>query len=165
MTTAHVSLSHEVNPETREFERTSSTVLNAAAVPVVVDYINCSHCDSTTPERSHPPSVTSGTVPAIQSSAKRNRGYRARWNLTVLRDRATLVDGLIRMNPMRLMERIDFCVPLRVDGAMDTELDARQTPIQTSTWSACTMQAERDTIRAIQLPHSRRGALKWIDRT
>jgi N-methylhydantoinase A len=37
---AHVSLSHEINPEAREYERTSSTVLNAAALPVVVDYLN-----------------------------------------------------------------------------------------------------------------------------
>ena len=36
----HVSLSHEINPEAREFERTSSTVLNAAAMPVVVDYLD-----------------------------------------------------------------------------------------------------------------------------
>lgn len=35
----HVSLSHEVNPEAREYERTSSTVLNAATMPVVVDYL------------------------------------------------------------------------------------------------------------------------------
>jgi len=35
----HVSLSHRVNPEAREYERTSSTVLNAAAMPVVVDYL------------------------------------------------------------------------------------------------------------------------------
>jgi len=37
---AHVSLSHAVNPEAREYERTSSTVLNAAAMPVVVDYLD-----------------------------------------------------------------------------------------------------------------------------
>jgi N-methylhydantoinase A len=37
---SHVSLSHEINPEAREFERTSSTVLNAAAMPVVVDYLD-----------------------------------------------------------------------------------------------------------------------------
>lgn len=36
----HVSLSHEINPEAREYERTSSTVLNAAAMPVVVDYLD-----------------------------------------------------------------------------------------------------------------------------
>ena len=36
----HVSLSHRVNPEAREFERTTSTVLNAAATPVVVDYLD-----------------------------------------------------------------------------------------------------------------------------
>ncbi len=36
----HVSLSHRVNPEAREFERASSTVLNAAAMPVAVDYID-----------------------------------------------------------------------------------------------------------------------------
>ena len=39
-TVAHVSLSHRVNPEAREYERTSSTVLNAAAMPVVVDYLD-----------------------------------------------------------------------------------------------------------------------------
>ena len=37
---SHVSLSHRVNPEAREYERTSSTVLNAAATPVVVDYLD-----------------------------------------------------------------------------------------------------------------------------
>jgi len=36
----HISLSHRVNPEAREFERASSTVLNAAAMPVAVDYID-----------------------------------------------------------------------------------------------------------------------------
>ena len=36
----HVSLSHEINPEAREYERTSSTVLNAAVMPVVVDYLD-----------------------------------------------------------------------------------------------------------------------------
>ena len=36
----HVSLSHQVNPEAREYERTTSTVLNAAATPVVVDYLD-----------------------------------------------------------------------------------------------------------------------------
>ncbi len=38
--TRHVSLSHAINPEAREYERTSSTVLNAAAMPVVVDYLD-----------------------------------------------------------------------------------------------------------------------------
>jgi N-methylhydantoinase A len=37
---AHLSLSHQINPEAREFERTTSTVLNAAAMPVVVDYLD-----------------------------------------------------------------------------------------------------------------------------
>ena len=36
----HISLSHQINPEAREYERTTSTVLNAAAMPVVVDYLN-----------------------------------------------------------------------------------------------------------------------------
>jgi N-methylhydantoinase A len=36
----HVSLSHEVNPEAREFERTSSTVFNAAAMPIAVEYLS-----------------------------------------------------------------------------------------------------------------------------
>jgi N-methylhydantoinase A len=36
----HLSLSHEINPEAREFERSTSTVLNAAAMPVVVDYLD-----------------------------------------------------------------------------------------------------------------------------
>ncbi len=35
----HVCLSHEVNPEAREYERTSSTVFNAAAMPITVDYL------------------------------------------------------------------------------------------------------------------------------
>lgn len=37
---AHVSLSHEVNPEAREYERTSSTVFNAAAMPIAVEYLS-----------------------------------------------------------------------------------------------------------------------------
>jgi len=36
----HVSLSHEVNPEVREYERTSSTVFNAAAMPIAVEYLS-----------------------------------------------------------------------------------------------------------------------------
>jgi N-methylhydantoinase A len=37
---AHVSLSHEVNPEAREYERTSSTVFNAATMPIAVEYLS-----------------------------------------------------------------------------------------------------------------------------
>lgn len=36
----YVSLSHRINPEEREFERTSATVLNASIMPLVVDYQN-----------------------------------------------------------------------------------------------------------------------------
>jgi N-methylhydantoinase A len=36
----HVSLSHKINPEAREFERTSVTVLNAAITPIAIDYLN-----------------------------------------------------------------------------------------------------------------------------
>ena len=36
---AHVCVSHEINPEAREFERTSSTAFNAAAMPIAVDYL------------------------------------------------------------------------------------------------------------------------------
>ena len=36
----HISLSHEVNPEAREYERTSSTVFNAAAMPIAVEYLS-----------------------------------------------------------------------------------------------------------------------------
>ena len=36
----HVSLSHRVNPEEREYERTSATVLNAAAMPLVGSYLD-----------------------------------------------------------------------------------------------------------------------------
>lgn len=35
----HVSLSHEVNPEAREYERASSTAYNAAAMPIAADYL------------------------------------------------------------------------------------------------------------------------------
>ncbi len=35
----HVCVSHEVNPEAREYERASATVYNAAAMPVAVDYL------------------------------------------------------------------------------------------------------------------------------
>ncbi|MCC7273762.1 MAG: hydantoinase/oxoprolinase family protein, partial [Alphaproteobacteria bacterium] len=34
-----VSLSHEVNPETREFERTAATVLNASVMPIAARYL------------------------------------------------------------------------------------------------------------------------------
>jgi len=36
---AHISLSHEVNPEAREYERASSTAYNAAAMPIAVEYL------------------------------------------------------------------------------------------------------------------------------
>ncbi len=36
---AHVSLSHEVNPESREYERASSTAINAAAMPIAAGYL------------------------------------------------------------------------------------------------------------------------------
>lgn len=36
---AHVSLSHEINPESREYERASSTATNAAAMPIAADYL------------------------------------------------------------------------------------------------------------------------------
>jgi N-methylhydantoinase A len=36
----HVSLSHRINPEAREFERTAATVLNAAVMPITVDYLD-----------------------------------------------------------------------------------------------------------------------------
>jgi N-methylhydantoinase A len=36
---AHVCVSHEINPEAREYERTSSTVFNAAAMPIAVAYL------------------------------------------------------------------------------------------------------------------------------
>ena len=35
----HVSLSHEINPESREYERASSTAINAAAMPIAADYL------------------------------------------------------------------------------------------------------------------------------
>ncbi len=35
----HLCVSHEVNPEAREYERASSTAFNAAAMPVAVDYL------------------------------------------------------------------------------------------------------------------------------
>ncbi len=34
-----ISLSHEVNPETREFERTATTVLNASVMPIAARYL------------------------------------------------------------------------------------------------------------------------------
>jgi N-methylhydantoinase A len=37
---SHVSLSHRVNPEEREYERTSATVLNAAVMPLVGSYLD-----------------------------------------------------------------------------------------------------------------------------
>ena len=36
---AHLCVSHEINPEAREYERTSSTVFNAAAMPIAVEYL------------------------------------------------------------------------------------------------------------------------------
>ncbi len=35
----HISLSHDVNPEAREYERASSTAYNAAAMPIAADYL------------------------------------------------------------------------------------------------------------------------------
>ena len=35
----HISLSHEVNPEAREYERASSTAYNAAAMPIAAEYL------------------------------------------------------------------------------------------------------------------------------
>jgi len=35
----YLCLSHEINPEAREYERTSSTVFNAAAMPIAVEYL------------------------------------------------------------------------------------------------------------------------------
>lgn len=35
----HLCVSHEINPEAREYERTSSTVFNAAAMPIAVEYL------------------------------------------------------------------------------------------------------------------------------
>ncbi|BBK32757.1 hydantoin utilization protein [Allostella humosa] len=35
-----LSLSHEVNPETREFERTAATVLNASVMPIAARYLD-----------------------------------------------------------------------------------------------------------------------------
>jgi N-methylhydantoinase A len=39
-TVPFVSLSHEVNPETREFERTATTVLNASVMPIAARYLD-----------------------------------------------------------------------------------------------------------------------------
>ena len=36
---AHVALSHALSPEAREYERTATTVLNAALMPLVADYL------------------------------------------------------------------------------------------------------------------------------
>ncbi|WP_027282091.1 hydantoinase/oxoprolinase family protein [Roseomonas gilardii] len=35
----HLCLSHEINPESREYERASSTAFNAAAMPIAVEYL------------------------------------------------------------------------------------------------------------------------------
>ena len=35
----HVSLSHQINPEAREYERTAVTLLDAAVTPIAVDYL------------------------------------------------------------------------------------------------------------------------------
>ena len=35
----HISLSHDINPEAREYERASSTAYNAAAMPIAVEYL------------------------------------------------------------------------------------------------------------------------------
>ncbi|UJX45682.1 hydantoinase/oxoprolinase family protein [Xanthobacter sp. YC-JY1] len=35
----HVCVSHEINPEAREYERASSTAFNAAAMPIAVEYL------------------------------------------------------------------------------------------------------------------------------
>lgn len=41
-----VSLSHQVNPETREFERTATTVLNASVMPIAARYLGFA-CNAT----------------------------------------------------------------------------------------------------------------------
>jgi len=47
----YVSLSHQVNPEEREYERTSTTVLNAAIMPLVGAYLD--HLDCEVPKAAH----------------------------------------------------------------------------------------------------------------
>ncbi len=37
---AHLSLSHDINPEAREYERASSTAFNAAAMPIAATYLS-----------------------------------------------------------------------------------------------------------------------------
>ncbi len=37
---AHLCVSHEINPEAREYERASSTAFNAAAMPIAVTYLS-----------------------------------------------------------------------------------------------------------------------------
>ena len=36
----YISLSHQINPEAREYERTSSTTINAAAMPIAAGYLS-----------------------------------------------------------------------------------------------------------------------------
>jgi len=50
---ANVSLSHQVSPEAREFERTSTTVLNAAIMPMVRSYLDLLEAEKPVPSRLH----------------------------------------------------------------------------------------------------------------
>ena len=49
----HVTLSHELNPEPREYERTNATVLNAALMPLVGDYLDSLMANAGTTTRLH----------------------------------------------------------------------------------------------------------------
>lgn len=42
----HVALSHEMSPEPREFERTNTTILNAALMPLTAGYLNKLEADA-----------------------------------------------------------------------------------------------------------------------
>ncbi|MCP4286889.1 MAG: hydantoinase/oxoprolinase family protein, partial [Gammaproteobacteria bacterium] len=50
---ANVSLSHQVSPEAREFERTSTTVLNAAVMPMVRSYLDLLEAEKPAQSRLH----------------------------------------------------------------------------------------------------------------
>ena len=59
---------------------------------------------------------------------------------------------------MKLQERIDSSTPLLMDGAMGTELDRRNAPIDTVAWSARAMESEHETVRQIHSDYAAAGA-------
>ncbi len=70
----YISLSHEINPEAREYERTSSTTINAAAMPIAAGYL--SELEERLPLG---PASRSSTPPAAWSPPRRPSSAPSSW--------------------------------------------------------------------------------------